>query len=81
MTSSDILSRCLERLPEEERAEHLASIQSSVKRMSGMMEDVILLGKFESGMQKFRPEELHLAAWCRRFVNGMQPATSARCPI
>ena len=81
VTSSDILSRYLERLPEEERAEHLASIQGSVKRMSGMMEDVLLLGKFESGMQKFQPEELHLAAWCRRFVDEMQSATSARCAI
>ena len=81
VTSADILSRYLERLPAEERAEHLASIQGSVKRMSGMMEDVLLLGKFESGMQKFQPEEIHLASWCRRFVDEMQSATSARCPL
>ena len=49
--------------------------------MSGMMEDVLLLGRFESGMQKFNPEELHLAAWSRRFVDEMQSATGARCPL
>ena len=49
--------------------------------MSGMMEDVLLLGKFESGMQKYLPEELHLASWCRRFVDEMQSATGSRCPI
>ncbi len=81
VTSADILSRYLNRLPEEERAEHLACIQTSVKRMSGMMEDVLLLGRFESGMLKFQPQEIHLAAWCQRFVDEMQSAINSRCHI
>lgn len=81
VTSSDILARYLDRLPAGERDEHLASIGKSAKRMSHMMEDVLLLGQFESGRQKFQPEELHLAAWCRRFTDEMQSATGARCPI
>jgi signal transduction histidine kinase len=81
VTSSDILSRYLDRLPPADRDEHLASIQKSVKRMAGMMEDVLLLGRFESGRQQFQPAELHLPAWCRRFADEMQSATAGRCPI
>jgi len=81
VTSSDILSRYFDRLPEEERTEHLGSIQKSIKRMAGMMDDVLLLGRFDAGQQKLQPAELHLAAWCRRFVDEMRSATSGRCPI
>ncbi|MEO7318028.1 MAG: HAMP domain-containing sensor histidine kinase, partial [Chthoniobacteraceae bacterium] len=79
--SSDILTRYLDRLSADERTEHLASIQKSVQRMAGMMEDVLLLGSLEAGRQKFQPQEIHLAAWCRRFLDEMQSATSARCPL
>lgn len=80
-TSTDILARYLDRLQPEERIEHFESIQSSVKRMSAMMEDVLLLGRLEAGRHKFHPEELHLPAWCRRFVDEMKSATAGRCPI
>ena len=81
VTSSDILARYLTRLSDEERAEHLGSIAKSVRRMAGMMEDVLLLGRFEAGQQKLQPGELHLVAWCRRFVDEMRSATGGRCPI
>lgn len=81
VTSSDILARYMDRLPAEERAEHLASIQKSIKRMAGMMEDVLLLGRFDAGQQKLQPGELLLPAWCRRFVDEMRSATAGRCHI
>jgi signal transduction histidine kinase len=67
VTSSDILSRYFDRLPPEERAEHLGSIHKSIQRMAGMMDDVLLLGRFDAGQQNLQPAELHLTAWCRRF--------------
>lgn len=81
VTSSDILSRYFERLPVEEREEHLESIQKSIQRMAGMMDDVLLLGRFDAGQQKLQPAEVHLPAWCRRFVDEMHSATGGRCPI
>ncbi len=81
VSSTDILDRYLDRLPAPERTEHLRAIQDSVKRMSGMMEDVLLLGRFESERQQFRPDDLHLAACCRRLVDEMRSATSGKCPI
>jgi PAS domain S-box-containing protein len=81
VSSTDILDRYLDRLPAPERAEHLRAIQDSVKRMSGMMEDVLLLGRFESDRQQFRPDDLHLTACCRRLADEMRSATGGRCPI
>ena len=81
LSSTDILSRYLDRLPETERAEHLAAIQHSVQRMSGMMEDVLLLGRFESERQPFRPDDVHLAALCRRLADEIRSATAGKCPI
>lgn len=81
VSSADILDRYLNRLPAPERAEHVAAIQHSVKRMSGMMEDVLLLGRFESDRQQFTPDDLHLTAFCRRLADEMRSATAGRCPI
>jgi PAS domain S-box-containing protein len=81
VSSADILDRYLDRLTGEERAEYLGAIQHAVKRMAGMMEDVLLLGRFESHRQQFRPDDLHLTAWCRRLADEIRSATAGRCPI
>jgi signal transduction histidine kinase len=81
VSSADILDRYLDRLPAAERAEHVAAIQHAVKRMSGMMEDVLLLGRFESDRQQFSPDDLHLKALCRRLADEMRSATAGKCPI
>jgi PAS domain S-box-containing protein len=81
LSSADILNRYLDRLAPEERMRYLASIQGSVQRMAAMMEDVLLLGRFERGRLEYKPDDLHLAAWCRRLVDEMRSATAGTCPI
>lgn len=49
--------------------------------MAGMMEDVLLLGRFEAGRLEFKPDDLLLPAWCRRLVDEMHSATGQSCPI
>jgi PAS domain S-box-containing protein len=79
--SSDILDRYLDRLTPEQRQEHLQAIHHSVKRMSGMMEDVLLLGKVEAGKLDFKPMELNLPSLCRRVVDEILSATNHQNPI
>ncbi|HTI73090.1 MAG TPA: ATP-binding protein [Candidatus Limnocylindria bacterium] len=81
LTGADILDRYFERLTPEKRLGYLRTIQESVKRMSGMMEDVLLLGRVEAGKLGFKPQPLDLPLFCRRVVDEMVSATSARCPI
>lgn len=81
LTSSDILARYLDRLPEEKRIHHLRTIHDAVKRMSGMMEDVLLLGRVEAGKLQFKPQPLNLPQLCRRIIDETISVTGARCPL
>ncbi len=81
LSSSHILDRYLDRLPPEKRREQLEAIRASVQRMSGLMEDILLLGKFEAARMVCQPETADLAALCRRCVNEILSATDGGCPI
>ena len=79
--SSEILSRYLDRLAPEKRAEHLLTIDSSVHRMSGLLEDVLLFSKAEAGRMEFNPVPLDLKKLCAHLVDEALSATSRRCPV
>src|SRR5262245_48990237 len=81
MSSADNLDRYYDRLPKEKREQLLRTIHRSVRRMTGMMEEVLVLGRVESGKAEFKPVEFDLAAFCRRIAEEIQTATSRRCPI
>ena len=74
LTSSDILDRYLDRLTPEKRAGYLRTIHDSVKRMSAMMEDVLLLGRIESGKMAFNPRPIHLRHFAERVLDELQSA-------
>ena len=46
-----------------------------------LMEDVLLLGRLDSGRMEFTPRPLDLAALCRRLVDEVISTTGSRCPI
>lgn len=81
LTSSDILSRYLARLSEDKRQHHLDTIQESVKRMRGMMEDVLLLGRVEAGKLQFKPETMDVSKFCHRVIDEWMSINTHRCPI
>ncbi len=80
-SSAQILDRYLERLPPEQRREQLASITKNVRRMAGLIDEVLLLGKVEGGQLRCTPAPLDLAVFCRKLADEMHSATSGRCPI
>jgi signal transduction histidine kinase len=81
MSSAEILHDYLDRLPADRRNEHLRDIAQSAKHMSGMMENVLLLGRVEAGRLRCNPAALDLAAFCQRLVDEVSSATGQRCPI
>ncbi|MES2924592.1 MAG: PAS domain S-box protein [Verrucomicrobiota bacterium] len=80
-SSAEILADYLEQLEAAERAEQLQSIIKNSRRMAGLMEDVLLLGRLDSGRMEFAPRPLDLAALCRRLVDEVLSTTDGRCPI
>lgn len=81
MSSAENLRDYHERFTPEQRAEHLRDIFDASRTMSGLMEEVLLLGRVESGKVAFRPAPLDLPALCERLIEEVQSATDARCPI
>lgn len=69
------------KLTEAERAEQLDEIESAVRRMKGLIDEVLLLGRVESGRMECRPAPLDLAALARRILGEVSAATQNACPI
>lgn len=81
LSSAQILSDYLDQLPEAERREHLEAIAKNSKRMAGLMEEVLVLSRVESGKLAYEPAPLDLPVFCRRLVEEVRSATGGACPI
>jgi PAS domain S-box-containing protein len=81
MSSTDNLERYHDRLPPEKRQQLLRTINKSVSRMSHMMEDVLLMGRFDSARVEFNPVRFDLKSFCERLCGEMETARNHRCPI
>src|SRR5262249_46292814 len=81
ISSADNLDRYHDRLTPEKRRQLLQTIHKSVRRMSGMMEEALVLGQVESGKTEFKPMQFDLHAFCIRLGEEIQTATGRRCPV
>lgn len=81
MSAADILESYFERLRAEQRAEHLQDIRQAAMQMAKLMEEVLLLGRVESGRMECHPEAFDLPDFCRRLVDEQKSASGNRCPI
>jgi PAS domain S-box-containing protein len=81
MTSGDILERYFDRLDPPQREGHLQAIHESVRRMDGLMREVLLLSTVEAGRMQCVPAPLDLTALCRRIVDEILSATNHRNPV
>jgi PAS domain S-box-containing protein len=81
MSSAEILQDYLEQLDPDERQHHLQSIAKNTRRMADLMEEVLLLGRFEAGKMGFQPASIDLTCFTRRLVDEMLSVTDRRCPI
>ena len=80
-SSAQILERYLERLSPEERREQTGSITKNVRRMSHLIDEVLVLGQVEAGQMRFEPVPMDLRAFARRLTDEMISATGSACPI
>jgi len=80
-SSAEILDDYLDQLDPAERQLHLQSIHKNTRRMSLLMEEVLLIGSLDAGKMEFKPAPLDLPAFVRKLVDEVLSATSRRCPI
>jgi len=75
LSSAALLEKYNHKLAEEKKINHLQRIQAAVQHMTGLLNDVLLIGKAEAGKLEFQPTPLDLAQFCRELVEEMQQTT------
>ncbi len=66
--AAELLDGYWDKMSEAERTEHLKEIQSSVGRMTQMMNDFLLHANCASGKLACQPARVEVAALCRRLI-------------
>ena len=71
-SSAELLERYNHKLSEQKKQNHFIRIQSAVRRMTQLLDDVLTIGKAEAGKLQFNPKPIDLVAFCREIVERMQ---------
>ncbi|HAV61704.1 MAG TPA: hypothetical protein DCY13_04980, partial [Verrucomicrobiales bacterium] len=80
-SSAEILDDYLDQLDPSERREQLRSIIKNSRRMAGLMEEVLVLGRLDAGRMHFQPAPLDVAGLCRRLVDEVLSTLEGGCPV
>ncbi len=75
LTSAELLQHYGDQWSQEKKQRHLDRIQISVKHLTQLVSDVLLISKAEAGKLEFNPVHLDLAMFCSELVEELQLAT------
>jgi signal transduction histidine kinase len=78
LSSIELIQDYGERLPETEKKELTSVIKQSVKRMTELLDDILLIGKAEAGRLEFRPAPVSLPKLCEHIIEEVKPLASAQ---
>lgn len=74
-TATELLSRHHEKLTTGQRSQYTGSIMSAVKRMTGMMEHILLLARIDSGNVALSVTGIDLTTWLPKALDELQNAS------
>ncbi len=69
LSSTELIKYYSDRLPANEKAAVIQSIETGVHRMTHMLDRVLLLSKAQARMLEFHPQPIDLAALCKSLVD------------
>jgi len=81
MSAVELLRNYRDRLPAEKQHELLEDIFGSTRRMSSLMEQVLLLGRVDAGKIAMQPVPVDLPDLLARIADEQRSAAGGRCPI
>ena len=76
LSSSELLEHYGHKWNEEKKLRHLNRIQTSVKHMTDLLNDVLLLGKADAGKLKLNPSKINLLQFCHDVVEEISLTTT-----
>ena len=72
LSSAELLQDYGSKWTQEKKLQHLQRVVKAVKHMTGLLNDVLLIGKAEAGKLECNPAPLDVAQFCRDLVDEMQ---------
>lgn len=72
LSSAELIEHFGYRFTEDKKLQHLHRIQSAVKKMTHLLDEVLLIGKAEAGKIDFNPAPFELRGFCHELVENMQ---------
>ncbi len=81
LSSAELLKHYGQEWPEEKKLRHLDRIQISVKHLTQLVSDVLVISKAEAGKLEFNPAPLDLVAFCSELVEELQVSTKTQHTI
>ena len=75
LSSAELLEHYSHKWSEAKQLNHLQRIQASVKHMTELLNDVLLLGKSDAGKLELNPSKIMLPQFCQDLVEEMQLTT------
>ncbi|MGL5940266.1 MAG: ATP-binding protein [Waterburya sp.] len=75
LSSAELLEHYSHKWSEEKKLSHLHRIQTAVKHMTDLLNDVLLLGKTDAGKLELNPSPINLVQFCQELVEEIQLTT------
>lgn len=71
-SAGEMLTRYSAQLSEPERADRLETIDQEIEHMIVLLDDILTIGRLDTGRMPFQPEEVDLAELCRSLISNMR---------
>lgn len=81
MLSTDLLKRYSDKWDDEEKEKHFKRIQDTILKMTQLMENVLLIGRMDSGRFEFHPEKIDFRSFCQSIASNIEFNTGNKYTI
>lgn len=81
MLSTDLLRRYSDKWDDEEKEKHFRRIQDTILKMTQLMENVLLIGRMDSGRFEFHPEKIDFKSFCLSIARNIEFNTGNKYSI
>ncbi|WP_413176143.1 sensor histidine kinase [Anabaena azotica] len=75
-SSSGILQNFSDRLSEERKQEHLQTVQNTIKHITQLLDDVLMINRAEAQKVEFNPAPLNIIPFCRQLKEEIETTSS-----
>jgi signal transduction histidine kinase len=76
LSSAQLIENYSQKWSDEKKVSHLHRIQNSVRHMTELLNDVLLINKAEVGKLEFNPVPISLSCFCQEIIEDIQLASN-----